>query len=184
MVFHASLCCLSVCYLCGTLVTAGATSLGGLLAGQFVVGVGVAFSVASNIAYVTEMVPAERSGAMVALYELATTFGIDTFKTILLVNLETASCLAPLSVFAFFDYHARRSWLVLFCCTRRALGVLGVSRAQLCWPRMARHVPVRPRVSCAAIRSRCHDARIPQVAVFSRQARRGEGSASRGIRRN
>ena len=70
-----------MCYLCGTLVTAGATSLGGLLAGQFVVGVGVAFSVASNIAYVTEMVPAERSGAMVALYELATTFGIGALRT-------------------------------------------------------------------------------------------------------
>ena len=66
---------LLACYLSGTLITACAESLGALLLGQFVVGVGVAVSVASNIAYVTEMVPGDRSGAMVALYELATTFG-------------------------------------------------------------------------------------------------------------
>jgi predicted MFS family arabinose efflux permease len=59
----------------GTLVTAGAATLGWLLLGQFVVGVGVAFSVASNISYLTEMVPPHKGGAMVALYELATTFG-------------------------------------------------------------------------------------------------------------
>lgn len=64
------------CFVLGTVITASATEIGHLFLGQFVLGVGVAFSVASNISYVTEMVPRERSGAMVACYELAVTFGV------------------------------------------------------------------------------------------------------------
>eukprot|EP00614_Pseudopedinella_elastica_P000858 CAMPEP_0172596520 /NCGR_PEP_ID=MMETSP1068-20121228/16338_1 /TAXON_ID=35684 /ORGANISM="Pseudopedinella elastica, Strain CCMP716" /LENGTH=246 /DNA_ID=CAMNT_0013395597 /DNA_START=23 /DNA_END=760 /DNA_ORIENTATION=+ len=66
----------NACYLAGTLLTAYATSLEQLVCGQLVVGVGVAFSVTSNISYVTEMVGPQRAGAMVATYELATTFGV------------------------------------------------------------------------------------------------------------
>ena len=62
-------------YVVSTVISAGATSLGWLLLGQFIVGIGVAFNIASSISYLTEMVPPERGGGMVALYELATTFG-------------------------------------------------------------------------------------------------------------
>jgi MFS family permease len=110
----------NVCYIAGTLLSACAPSLSVFLCGQFVVGVGVAFSVTryslyhththtvdssflfalsphllrpvlsvcvsslyviSNISYVTEMVPPERTGALIALYELATTFGMKRIPT-------------------------------------------------------------------------------------------------------
>ena len=75
----------NACYILGTFCSAGATNLSTLLFGQFVVGVGVACSVASNVSYVTEMVAPERAGAMVSLYELATTFGVFLAYVVFLV---------------------------------------------------------------------------------------------------
>lgn len=68
--------CQNCCYLLGSVVTATADDLAALLVGQFIVGVGVAISVASNLSYVTELVSRDKVGGLVSFYELCTAGGV------------------------------------------------------------------------------------------------------------
>ena len=81
-------CCLL--FIVGALVMALAPSLGVLLAGRFVVGIGVALSAIADIVYIAEIAPPSRRGALVTLNELSITVGILGAYSINAILAETA----------------------------------------------------------------------------------------------
>ena len=81
-------CCLL--FIVGALIMALAPSLGVLLAGRFVVGIGVALSAIADIVYIAEIAPPSRRGALVTLNELSITVGILGAYSINAILAETA----------------------------------------------------------------------------------------------
>ncbi|HEV3092267.1 MAG TPA: sugar porter family MFS transporter [Candidatus Cybelea sp.] len=73
---RATLFCAGVIFLIGALVSALAPGEAMLLAGRFIVGIGIGFSSVVAPLYISEVAPAPVRGALVSLYQFAITVGI------------------------------------------------------------------------------------------------------------